>query len=384
MPNGPSNLDFKPGAIVRVCVDNFVTYEHAEFFPGPHLNMVIGPNGTGKSSLVCAICLGLGYHSNVLGRASAFGEFVKHGKDHAVVEVELQRGADQPNNHVVRLRINRDDNSRKFWINGRESTHKNVQKVIQSMRIQIDNLCQFLPQDKVAEFAGLNSVDLLTKTLQAAASEEMIMWQDQLRELFAEQKEAQKRVKSDAEQLTLLENRQGSLQADVEKLKERKQILEAIENLEGARVLVVYNTARKNYQTAKKRTKEIKEGLKALQDSFAPSLEAVNKKQDYQARVEAVVQGRKRALREAEDATDKIVGEVEALGDKTKGLDTKFEAQNHRFSEARQEIAKIRKKITDLEAAHKQAPAEFDAAEWNRRIVSFLLPPCHVWTVRLT
>lgn len=60
-PNG-----YKPGAIVRIKLTDFVTYTSAEFFPGPKLNMVIGPNGTGKSTLVCAICLGLGWGPQVL------------------------------------------------------------------------------------------------------------------------------------------------------------------------------------------------------------------------------------------------------------------------------------------------------------------------------
>ncbi len=51
----------QPGSIVRVKLKNFVTYTAAEFHLGPSLNMVIGPNGTGKSTLVCAICLGLGW-----------------------------------------------------------------------------------------------------------------------------------------------------------------------------------------------------------------------------------------------------------------------------------------------------------------------------------
>lgn len=61
----PSSEVHKPGAIVRVKLTNFVTYTSAEFFPGPNLNMVIGPNGTGKSTLVCAICLGLGWGPQV-------------------------------------------------------------------------------------------------------------------------------------------------------------------------------------------------------------------------------------------------------------------------------------------------------------------------------
>ena len=60
-----SRRKHKPGSIVRVKLENFVTYTAVEFFPGPSLNMVIGPNGTGKSTLVCAICLGLGWETNV-------------------------------------------------------------------------------------------------------------------------------------------------------------------------------------------------------------------------------------------------------------------------------------------------------------------------------
>jgi hypothetical protein len=61
----PSRRKHQPGSIVRVKFENFVTYTAVEFSPGPSLNMVIGPNGTGKSTLVCAICLGLGWGAQV-------------------------------------------------------------------------------------------------------------------------------------------------------------------------------------------------------------------------------------------------------------------------------------------------------------------------------
>ena len=60
-----SGRKHQPGSIVRVKLTDFVTYTAVEFFPGPSLNMVIGPNGTGKSTLVCAICLGLGWGAQV-------------------------------------------------------------------------------------------------------------------------------------------------------------------------------------------------------------------------------------------------------------------------------------------------------------------------------
>jgi len=53
------------GTIVRIKLKQFVTYDYVEFFPGPDLNMIIGPNGTGKSTIVCAIALGLGGATSV-------------------------------------------------------------------------------------------------------------------------------------------------------------------------------------------------------------------------------------------------------------------------------------------------------------------------------
>lgn len=50
---------------MRIQLKNFVTYDFVEFRPGPYLNMVIGPNGTGKSSIACAICLGLNFPPSV-------------------------------------------------------------------------------------------------------------------------------------------------------------------------------------------------------------------------------------------------------------------------------------------------------------------------------
>ncbi|EON99085.1 putative structural maintenance of chromosome complex subunit protein [Phaeoacremonium minimum UCRPA7] len=366
--NGTSAMDFQPGAIVRVMVENFVTYEHAEFFPGPNLNMVIGPNGTGKSSLVCAICLGLGYHANVLGRASSFGEFVKHGKDSATVEVELQKRPNDRSNFIVRLVVKREDNTRKFWMNGRECTHKTIHSLMRELRIQIDNLCQFLPQDKVAEFAGLNSVDLLTKTLQAAAPEKMMRWQNDLKVMYAAQKESLQQSEKDAEQLAHLEMRQQGLQGDVDRLREREEIQKTVQDLEDARVAVQYNDARKSFAAAKERKKNAQLKLRDLERESGPSLEAVNRKQEYQAQVHTVVDERKNAVKEAERAADKLLSDVDNLDTKLTELDNKRDAIVNALKTKRQEVQTSRKKITHLEASLKKDHQEFNPADWNRKI----------------
>jgi len=77
-------------AVLHECYCLFYsTYDSVEFQPGPNLNVIIGPNGTGKSTIVCGICLGLAGKSSILGRAHQSSEFIKHGCDRALIEIEL-------------------------------------------------------------------------------------------------------------------------------------------------------------------------------------------------------------------------------------------------------------------------------------------------------
>ena len=78
----------QPGSLVRVKLTNFVTYTSAEFHLGPSLNMIIGPNGTGKSTLVCAICLGLGWGPQVSRILRT--HILASGADNSSISAELK------------------------------------------------------------------------------------------------------------------------------------------------------------------------------------------------------------------------------------------------------------------------------------------------------
>lgn len=372
---------FQPGAIVRVTLDNFVTYEHAEFDPGPSLNLVIGPNGTGKSSLVCAICLGLGFHSNVLGRATTFGDFVKHGRSHAIVEIELQARDDEVGNHIVRLRINREDNSRKFWLNGQEAPLKRVQALMAEMRIQVDNLCQFLPQDRVAEFAGLNAVDLLAKTLEAAAPIDMKAMQASLRDIYHSQRDAEQQIQIDGERLRILEGRHHAQQADVERFREREEIQRAIDDLEDCQPLVHYYEAKRKYRELKGERRRANRDLAALTARLQPTLEAISTKEAYQEKLKAGLSARTAVLQGAEQAVGQALANVERFEDQIQSANAQHAAMGESRDKKRKDIAATRQKITSLEARIKNKPPEFVASEWNMKIVcGHSLRDCWIYT----
>ncbi|TWU77063.1 Structural maintenance of chromosomes protein 5 [Metarhizium rileyi] len=366
--NGDIMRDFQPGAIVRVTVQNFVTYEKADFFPGPHLNMVIGPNGTGKSSLVCAICIGLGYSPKHLGRAGSVKEFVKHGKDTATIEIELQKKQNHRSNYVIKMQIRREQNSQKWWLNGKETSHKNIQELMKSLKIQVDNLCQFLPQDRVVEFAACTPVDLLHETLRAAAPEEMLLWQSQLQELDKEKKQLADAARTDADSLKTLENRQQGLQADVDRIREREEIQQKVQDLQSALVLAKYSEARDNHSKARDRKREAERTLQRLESESGPSLEAVNKKQEYAQQIKTVIPIKERALRDAERAAQAAGSDISSAAELVKEMENRLEAERKGFESKKKDLAASRSKITALQADLKNRPPDFNPTDWNQKI----------------
>ena len=369
--NGVTPDDYSPGAIVRVTVENFVTYEKAEFFPGPNLNMVIGPNGTGKSSLVCAICLGLGYGPKHLGRAGSVKEFVKHGKDTATIEIELRKRPTDRSNIVIRVQIRREQNTQKWWLNGKETSHKNIQSLMRQLKIQVDNLCQFLPQDRVVEFAQCTPVDLLHETLRAAAPEEMLEWQAQLQGLHKDKKELSAGVQADTETLRNLDNRQQGLQADVDRIRERQEIQNNVANLKSAHLMSRYQEARASYTAVRERKNAARRSLRRLEDESGPSLEAVNAKQEYARRVTAMISVRMRAVKDAEKETQKLASAVNEASDNVKEYRNRIDAERSGFEAKKKELQVTRSRITNLQADLRNQPVEFNGADWNQKIVSF-------------
>lgn len=97
------------------------------------------------------------------------GHFVRHEKESGFVEIELFF---ESGNVIIRRVIHRDHKS--IWIlDGHEATFKQILQLMARAKIQIDNLCQFLPQDKVGEFTRMNRMQLLKATEQAVLNGEL-------------------------------------------------------------------------------------------------------------------------------------------------------------------------------------------------------------------
>ncbi|KAF2135799.1 uncharacterized protein K452DRAFT_322848 [Aplosporella prunicola CBS 121167] len=369
--DGPSGapLEHQPGSIVRVKLTNFVTYTAAEFNLGPSLNMIIGPNGTGKSTLVCAICLGLGWGPQHLGRAKELGEFVKHGAREAEIEIELAGGQQtRGRNPIIRRLIKKEGNKTSFSLNGSQSTAKEIARLCKSFSIQIDNLCQFLPQDRVVEFAALSPIQLLEHTQRAAAPEQMNEWHAQLKQMRSDQKQKQATTAAERETLANFQNRQNAQRADVERLQERQTLVAKVKAYENLRPLVHYRVIRTRHDEAKQRQNDAQAELRELEQEVAPILSALKDKQKYHQEVTKVAEQRRKLVLGAENRAGKLQSKHKELHGALEDLDKEKETERNADNERKAELKRVDGSIRTIQNQMKHEPPEFDAAAFNERI----------------
>ncbi|KAG0322108.1 Structural maintenance of chromosomes protein 5, partial [Linnemannia gamsii] len=347
----PDKTEYQHGSILRVSMKSFVTYESCTFSPGPNLNMIIGPNGTGKSTIVCALALGLGWNTNLLGRAKDISEFVKHGSDKGWIEIVLcnKNGS----NVTIKRNINKNNNHSIWKINGENKTQKEVAAKVQSFNIQVDNLCQFLPQDRVSEFAQMSPQELLKETQRAIGGEEMLNAHQKMVELWNEYKIAAASVKGDLDAIVSNERQNAIIEKDVIRFQQRAAVLRRVRFIDIWILYAKYGLAKEEYDRLKGERRHLFLRFKAMEGASGPmqekKLEAEEREKDLQDqknKLDHLYQRAVRSLKAKGAEIEATEGQGEELRNDQERLRVKGQAREKLIANTRRKLAAC-KEIVD-------------------------------------
>ncbi|CRK96211.1 CLUMA_CG009639, isoform A [Clunio marinus] len=263
------------GKIKSLALRDFLTYDELKFFPGENLNIIIGPNGTGKSTIVAGIILGCGGKPALLSRSKDISDYVKNGKNKAHIEIEIVSGI---NDQTTIFHRNFDKQSKEiFSVDGRKVGIKEYLKEVKKFNIQVDNLCMFLPQDRVQDFTKLNPQELLRNTQSSVCSEEVNNAFQSLLTIRDQQKNNSKQHDNILVQLEDNRNRNNQLRLVIDNNKLREDLIKKVELLMKKKAWCLFDTANMAYQEVKKDFLMMTNKLKEKTDAMKP-LE--KKKQD--------------------------------------------------------------------------------------------------------
>uniref|UniRef100_A0A1A9V4L0 Structural maintenance of chromosomes protein 5 n=1 Tax=Glossina austeni TaxID=7395 RepID=A0A1A9V4L0_GLOAU len=221
------------GKIKSVYCKDFVTYSECIFTPSEYLNIIIGPNGSGKSTLVSAIVLCLGGEPKLLARSNFIRDYVKNGCSSAKISIEVyaerkhkESLCDTKSVQFTRT-FDKNDKS-EYFINGRSYSPRDYLKAVSKFNIQINNLCQFLPQDRVQDFAKMNPHEILSNTISSVCSVEILKNFEKLKELQNNQENNQSTHQKLVQKLGESKNRINELKGELNRFNVRQETEEKL------------------------------------------------------------------------------------------------------------------------------------------------------------
>ncbi|KAJ0793940.1 putative structural maintenance of chromosomes protein [Helianthus annuus] len=152
----------RAGIISKIRVENFMCHSHMEIDMGDRVNFITGQNGSGKSAILTALCIGFGCRAKSTDRATTMKEFIKTGCSYALVHLEIKNQGEDAFKHdlygdmiILERRITessstsvlKDHQGKK--VAGRR---EDIRELVEHFNIDVENPCVVMTQDKSREF----------------------------------------------------------------------------------------------------------------------------------------------------------------------------------------------------------------------------------------
>ncbi|GMM34370.1 DNA repair ATPase [Saccharomycopsis crataegensis] len=357
---------YNDGNIVKIKLKNFVTYSKTEFILSPTLNMIIGPNGTGKSTFVCAICLGLGGKPELLGRQKYAVDFIKEGEDFCFIEITLKFDHRDKKTITIRREMTRSPKAKskeksEWFVDNAKKDERVIAKLLKHLNLQLNNLCCFLPQDKVSSFAALKPEALLMET-ERATDPHLLEQHEKLIELDASRYEIKKELERNEENLANIEASRERLKEEAEKFLKFKQKKDELDLHEK---LLPYAIVRDR----KKKAANLKERRDALQAKHKKFLKFANPLDERTSQLEKEINKKGRKIENLKSHVSdvkndlkektKLKADIDRTIEKYESEKSKLQSRSER---KREELMKVIEEISQIKTDLQNIP-EVDEAE---------------------
>ncbi|XP_050732110.1 structural maintenance of chromosomes protein 5-like [Eriocheir sinensis] len=359
------DLNFKTGNICRIYIKDFLTFDEVEIRPKPRLNFIYGPNGAGKSSILCAICICLGGKPSVTGRGREEYNFVKRDKTEAEVEVEIHMEGEI--NMVIKRKINSKLKRCTWYLQGKEVNASTVLKKIESLNIQVDNLCQFLPQDRVVEFAKLNKTNLLLATQKAVGDSSLHQQHQILSESGQKLKEFERNQEDLKNRLADSEKKNARLKKVVDNMEVKEKLQEELKILRTKRLWYLYDHKRKIHQQHRDELKEKERELKELHKALDPVAMDITTKKAALHRYKKTIKEKNEFLRKSLAAAVRTQQDYEHQGELLQEAKRTYQAKEAEQQQWQTEVDDYRRQL-DMLLGQLQNLPQINEAELTQRL----------------
>ena len=273
---------------------------------------------------------------------------VKHGKEKqaSYVEVDIFLGNDIL---TIKRAINSETRGSKWTMNGAHATVQKVQTAMSGLSIDMDNLCSFMPQDKVGLFSQQTPQGILQKTLQAMVDPAYDNREGEKKTLYDIQKDLAKTENSKDEHLRNLNSKKvtklnlekqiAGMKTEIDRVKQREELKQKLEYYEIKKMVIGCQDVFAQLEAKQAIVDAANTALAAASDTIKPLEEAERKCKKKIQEIEQAYEGyiKKSNTHEEKCSThrdaisnldvniDNILQQIEIMDDKRRNDQLKYD-----------------------------------------------------------
>lgn len=269
---------------------------------------------------------------------------------------------------TIRRVINSDNKGSKWSLNNKPAKQADVKALVASLSIDVDNLCSFMPQDKVGNFSRCTPKEMLSQTLKAVhnPNDEVNLSEEQHALSQIQDAKEEYRRKRDAKQTALDASKREleGMRAELDRMQRREEKQDLLKKYEVRLLAVEIGELEAKMEAKELIVQEKTNLLKAEQAKIAPLDELIRDlkmQQEARDRAAAAAQEKQHLLDEAlrgkKDVIQNCDNDVDATSNALRMLETsrlKREADKERVqrdvTQLQQEEAASRQLVPNLQA----------------------------------
>jgi chromosome segregation ATPase len=294
-----------------------------------------------------------------LGRASEIETFVMNGESEGQIQIELEDTEGNANPIITRT-LRREGNKKQrsiFTWDGNMVSGKTVrQTCLDRYKITVDNLCTFLPQDRVGSFSGFDSKQLLLET-EKSLSANQHLYTTHLN-LIKEQQD----LSGGDDQVETLTERIQQLAAETKRFKREKERMEERQAAKDQSDLLKKKLLWLEFDNKRNATFELKDAKAekkklavAAMNNAAPAEQKHEELEKKLANQEQIFKALDSEVKMHQATMKKQHGKYETFDDGIEqilldlnGLDTQRKMQEQKVEKARQKVEELEHQLSQF------------------------------------
>ncbi|OHS95024.1 RecF/RecN/SMC N terminal domain containing protein [Tritrichomonas foetus] len=315
-----SQYEAPAGTLLSIRMINFMKHDNLLIDLKPHANFITGRNGSGKSSILVALAVGLGSNTRLSGRGNNMADLIKDGRHEATIIITIKNtpsGYQQEkygDTIVITRKITRA--STRFEISNfpRSSAtlvREELTRILQFFNIQIDNPCSIMHQDIAREFIGTSTPQkkyelFMRGTLLTRLSDDIAKISANIKNVEG-QKDERLAEKKDLDAQFEKEKRLNDI------VEEADDLLNRIHDLEDELVWSYYRVAATANEEAQSSLQEASDKLNAANEKLQEKQEEANRAKEESDNYKKLVNEEMQRLAAVKRQKDQLAGTLNKI-----------------------------------------------------------------------